>query len=175
MKPDAVTKVIKEKENLVRDTVDKKKCLVIYGLNEKKNMIRFAREKEEKELVKEIIRVVQDEGQNLEAEIEEIHRIGKYIEGGKRPIKVKMTSQMKMEEILARTGKLAEHQEYKDIWIKREMNLEERDKEKQLRSEARQKNEQLSETEKRKFYWRVLDMRLRKWYLREREEGATAY
>ena len=167
--------MIKEKENLVRDTVDKKKCLVIYGLNEKKNKIRFAREKEEKELVKEIIRVVQDEGQNLEAEIEEIHRIGKYNEGGKRPLKVKMTSQMKVEEILARSGKLAEYHECKDIWIKRDMNLEEREKEKQLRSEARQKNEQRSESEMRKFYWRVLDMRLRKWYLREREEGATAY
>ena len=34
---DTVIQVIKEKEELVRDTVDKKKCMVIFGLPEKKN------------------------------------------------------------------------------------------------------------------------------------------
>ena len=33
---DTVIRIIKEKENLV-DTVDRKKCMVIYGLQEKKN------------------------------------------------------------------------------------------------------------------------------------------
>ena len=32
---DTVIQIIKEKENLVRDTVDRKKCFVIYGLQEK--------------------------------------------------------------------------------------------------------------------------------------------
>ena len=40
---DAVIKVIKEKEELVRDTIDKKKCLVIYGISEKKFRIGNAR------------------------------------------------------------------------------------------------------------------------------------
>ena len=167
---DTVIQVIKEKEVLVRDTVDKKRCMVIFGLQEKKSPVKFTREKEEKELVKEIIQKVQDQEQRLEVEVEEIHRIGKYCEGGKRPLKVKMRSQVAVEEILARSGKLAESTEHKNIWIKRDMNLEEREKERELRNEAKEKNEKRTETERRKFYWRVLDMRLRKWYIRGRAE-----
>jgi len=170
---DTVIKVIKENEDLVRDTVDKKKCLVIFGLKEKKNPIRFIREKEDKELAKKIITAVQDEDQGLEKELEEAYRIGKYNEGGGRPLKIKMRSQVTVEEILARVGKLARSTEYKEVWIKRDMNLEEREKEKKLRNEAREKNEKRTETEKKNYYWRVIDMRLRKWYIQQREEGAV--
>ncbi|MPC89794.1 hypothetical protein E2C01_084754 [Portunus trituberculatus] len=78
-------------------------------------------------------------------------------------MKVKMRSQVAVEEIMATKGKLAHDVEHKDIWIKRDMNLEERKKEKVLRSEAKKKK-------KKNFYWRVLDMRLKKWYLRKREK-----
>lgn len=166
---DAVIKVIKEKEDLVRDTVDKKKCLVFFGVQEKKNPVKFVREKEEKEVVKKLISVIQDEEQGLEKEIEEVYRLGKYSEGSKRPLKVKMRSQVGVEEILARTGKLAGNSEYSQIWIKRDMSQEEREKERELRNEAKVKNERRTETEKKKFYWRVLDMKLRKWYIREGE------
>ena len=167
---DAVIKVIKEKEDLVRDAVDKKKCLVIFGLQEKKNPVTFVREKEEKEVVKKIISVIQDEEQGLEKEIEEIYRLGKYSEGSRRPLKVKLRSQVGVEEILARTGKLAGNTEYGHIWVKRDMNQEERERERKLRNEAKEKNEQRTETEKKKFFWRVLDMKLKKWYIREEEE-----
>ena len=50
------------------------------------------------------------------------------------------------------------------------MNLEERQKEKDLRQEAKEKNLKRVETEKKKFYWRVLDMRLRRWFIWEMEE-----
>ena len=45
---DTVIQVIKEKEELVRDTVDKRKCLVIFGLREKKIPNKYVREKEER-------------------------------------------------------------------------------------------------------------------------------
>ena len=167
---DTVIQVIKEKEELVRDTVDKRKCLVIFGLREKKIPNKYAREKEERELARQVIQFVQDSAQGLDQEIEEIHRIGKYNEGGTRPLKVRMRSQVAVDEIMARTGKLAENDEYKDIWIKRDMNLEEREKERALRKEAKEKNEKRTEIEKKKFYWRILDMKLRKWYLREEKE-----
>ena len=83
-----------------------------------------------------------------------------------------MRSQVAVEEIMARTGKLAGNEDYKDIWIKRDMNLEEREKERTLRKEAKEKNEKRTEIEKKKFYWRILDMKLRKWYLREEKEKA---
>lgn len=58
---DTVIQVIKEKEVLVRDTVDKKKCMVFFRLQEKKNLVKSVREREEKELVRKIITLVQEE------------------------------------------------------------------------------------------------------------------
>ncbi|MPC64112.1 hypothetical protein E2C01_058223 [Portunus trituberculatus] len=54
-------------------------------------------------------------------------------------MKVKMRSQMAVEEIIARKGKVADDVDHKEIWINRDMNLEEREKEKVLRSEAKEK------------------------------------
>ncbi|MPC26165.1 hypothetical protein E2C01_019298 [Portunus trituberculatus] len=80
-----------------------------------------------------------------------------------------MRSQVAVEEIMARKGKLADDVNHKEIWIKKDMNLEEREKEKVLRSEAKEKHEKRTEIEKKNFYWRVLDMRLKKWYLMKKE------
>ena len=162
---ETVIQVIREKESLVRDTVDKKKCIVVFGVKEKRNPVKHTREKEERDVAKGIIRMVQDEDQNFDGEIEEVYRIGRYTEGGKRPLKIKMRSQVSVEEILARTGKLADKEEFKGVWIKRDMNLEEREREKKLREEALEKNGKRTETEKESFIWRVVDSRLRKWYL----------
>ena len=73
--------------------------MVIFGLQEKKNPVRMVREREEKELARNIISLVQDEDQGLEKEIEEVHRIGEYCEGGKRPLTIKMRSQVAVEEV----------------------------------------------------------------------------
>ncbi|MPC85403.1 hypothetical protein E2C01_080175 [Portunus trituberculatus] len=71
---------------------------------------------------------------------------------------------------MTRKGKLANDTEHQDIWIKRDMTLEEREKEKVLRNEAKEKNKKRTEIEKKNFYWRVLDRRLKKWYLWKKEE-----
>ena len=44
---DTVIQVIKEKEDLVRNMVDKKKCLVMFGLREKKIINKFEKGKRE--------------------------------------------------------------------------------------------------------------------------------
>ena len=113
--------------------------MVIFGLGEKKNPNKFVREREEREMARQVIKMVQDSSQALDQEVEEVHRIGRYCERGNRPLKVRMRSQMAVEEIMARTGKLAESAEYKDIWLKRDMNLKEREKERMLRNEAKEK------------------------------------
>ena len=130
------------------------------------------RERDEREMVKRIVSFLQDDEQELEREVEEVYRMGKYKEGEKRPLKVKMRSQGAAEELLARTGKLVGSEEYKNIWVKRDMNLEEREREKELRHEAKEKNERRTETEKEEFYWKIVDGKLRKWYNRERKEEA---
>lgn len=44
--------------------------------------------------------------QTLDQEVEEVIRLGRYSEEGERPMKVKMRSQVSVEEIMARKGKL---------------------------------------------------------------------
>ena len=142
--------------------------MVIFGMKEKRNEVRSERERELRESVRKLVGEVQDEEQNLEEEIEEVVRLGKFREEGVRPIKVRMRSQAAAEEILTKTGRLARKSEYERVWIKRDMNEEERKQEKDLREEAKEKNQRRTENEEKEFYWRVMDMRLRKWYIRER-------
>ena len=82
---------------------------------------------------------MQDGEQGLEEEIEEVVRLGKYREEGVRPIKIRMRSQAAAERILSRTGRLASRSEYERVWIKRDMNSEERKMEGDLREEAKEK------------------------------------
>ena len=107
---------------------------VIFGLPEKRNPVKFVREREEKEVVNRIITMIQDDDQELEKEVEEVYRLGRYSEGSKRPVKIKMRSQVGVEEIIARSGKLARSSEFNKIWIKRDMNQEDREKERKLRN-----------------------------------------
>ncbi|MPC69613.1 hypothetical protein E2C01_063843 [Portunus trituberculatus] len=58
---------------------------------------------------------VQDSTQELEQEVEDMIRLGRYSEGGRRPIKVRMRSQVVVEEIMTRKAKLADDTEHKDI------------------------------------------------------------
>ncbi|MPC91519.1 hypothetical protein E2C01_086562 [Portunus trituberculatus] len=90
-------------------------------------------------MAKTVIKQVQDSTQEFDQEVEEVIRLGRYSEWGRRPMKVKMRSQVAVEENIARKGKLANDVDHKEIWIKRDMNLEEREKEKVLRSEAKKK------------------------------------
>lgn len=61
--------------------------------------------------------------------MEEVTRISKYAEGGQRPLKVTFKAQITAEELLARSWGLSKKEEYKNIWIKRDMNMEENIKE----------------------------------------------
>ncbi|MPC16829.1 hypothetical protein E2C01_009665 [Portunus trituberculatus] len=79
---------------------------------------------------------VQDSTQKLEQEVEEVTRLGRFSEGVRRLMKVRMRS---VEKIMTRKRKLADDTEHKDIWIKRDMNLEDTEKEKVLRNEAKEK------------------------------------
>ncbi|MPC74698.1 hypothetical protein E2C01_069072 [Portunus trituberculatus] len=108
-------------------------------MKEKKNPNKFTREREERELAIIVIKRVQDSTQEFDQEVEEVIRMGRYSEGGRRPMKVRMRSQVSLEEIMVRKGKMADDVEHKDIWIKRDMNLEKREKEKMQKSEAKEK------------------------------------
>ena len=63
---------------------------MIYGLKEKVIPMRTVKEKEETKCIKEILKQLKDEDENtkLEEEVEEVMRLGPYIEGSVRPIKL---------------------------------------------------------------------------------------
>ena len=54
------------------------------------------------------------------------------------------------------------------IYIRRNMTEEERVKVREMMTEARERNEARSEEEKKKFFWKVKNERLRKWWIGKR-------
>ena len=159
-------KVLKKKEDVIRGVIDKKKCAIVFGLKEEHNPVRSKREKDELQNIKKLIKVFNEEEEEaIEKEIDEVGRIGKYKEGGKRPVRIKFKSQTAAGEVLQRSGKLKVTEEYKTVWIKKDMNEEERAEEKDLWNEMKEKNGQRTEEEKKKFFWKIRDGKLRKWYL----------
>ena len=164
-----VVGVIKNKGGLVRDTVEKKKCLIMFGVKEIKRSSKLLREREEVKKVKEILASLNDEEENekYEDEVEEVRRLGRFVQGGVRPIKIRFKSQIAAEELLYRAGRFSKSDQYKDVWLKRDLDEEERSKMKELSQCAKDRNEKRTEEEKKEFFWRILDMRLVKWYARK--------
>ena len=161
-----IVSVIKEKQKLVRSTVDKIKCVVLFGLNEDKIVNRIEREQKEKERIGKVMRLVTGDDQAV-GSVEEFHRIGLYEEGKDRPMKVKFSTQVMAETVINSAWKLSGVEEYKKVWINREMDKQERDELKSLVEQAKQKNLQRTEAEKKEFYWKVRDLKLRKIYARK--------
>ena len=78
-----------------------------------------------KKLAESVVMAVQDEqdeGRKLSDQIEEVIRLGKYIEGKTRPMKIRLKSQASAEEILAGSWKLARKEILKNVWLKRDLN-----------------------------------------------------
>ena len=167
-----VVGVLKKNEGLVRDAAEKKKSMVLFGQREVKQSIKGLREKDELKKAKEIIAKLNTESDDkYEDEIEEVFRLGKYVEGGARPLKIRFRSQNTVEELLWRTSKFSKEEELKNLWLRRDLNEEERNRLKELVQTAKEKNEERTEEEKKAFFWRVLDSRLRKWYIRDTKDS----
>ena len=73
-----VVKVIKEEEKLVRNTVEKYKQVVVFGLKEEKVVNRMEREEKERNMLTKILKKVTSEDNRVMQQVEEFHRIGKY-------------------------------------------------------------------------------------------------
>ena len=103
------------------DAAEKKKNVMIYGLKERVIPMRTKREKEETTCIKKILKQLNDEDENtkFEEKVEEIMRLGPYIEGSVRSIKLRLKTRTATEEILVRTYKLRDIVEYKDVFINR--------------------------------------------------------
>ena len=74
--------------------------------------------------MKEILKQLNDEDENtkFEKEVEEVMRLGPYNEGGVKPIKLRLKTQIATEEILTGTYMLRDIAENKDVFIEKSMN-----------------------------------------------------
>ncbi len=99
----------------MRDTVQRKMCVVVFAVKEKNLPMKIARDKEEVKMAKEIIAEVAGEGEEIVEQIEEVYRIGKYDENGTRPMKIRFMSQTATEHVLQRTGKLVKVERMRGI------------------------------------------------------------
>ena len=161
-----IVSVIKEKKKMVRDTVDKVKCVVVFGVKEENIMDRLERDRKEKEKIRQIVtEVVEDEDRAM-GQVEEYYRIGKFEENKDRPLKIKFATQLQAEEVVNGAWKLARKDVWKKVWINRDLDEEERIKQRELVGEAKEKNDNRTEEEK-KFYWKAVDLRIRKKYYKK--------
>ncbi len=64
-------------------------------------------------------------------------RIGKYEQGKRRPVKIKLKSQTAAEDALENAWRLAKSDKYKQVWLRREMNEEGKKKDSKLRRESK--------------------------------------
>ena len=87
---DKVINVIREEKKLVRDTVDKVKCLVVFGMKEEKIVNRIDREAKEKERIRKILAKATEDENVILTSVEEFFRIGKFKENKQRPVKINL-------------------------------------------------------------------------------------
>ena len=102
-------------------------------------------------------------------EIEEVRRFGKYNKGETRPMRIKFRSEVTAKEVLSVSWKLNKETEYSKIYLRKDLNKEERENLKIMLQEARNKNESRSEEEKESFFWKVKDMKIKKWFFNKKE------
>lgn len=100
-------KAIKAKESLLRNMMEKKKCVVVYGLREDVQAIRYKREKHEEKVEEKIIREMEKKDKSVVEETEDVAQSRKYVEGMKKPLKIRSKLQTAAKEALKNTWKLS--------------------------------------------------------------------
>ena len=162
---------IKHNERLVRKAVEKNRCVIIFGDYEEEEKDRGKREAARAERVTKILDKIVDSGVSWVNQIEEIRKIGAYKKDGKsrpeRPIRVKFNSEKITKEILGRTWKLNGQEGYESIYVRKDLNEEERVHLAELKKDVAGKNGERTEEQEKEFFWRVKDMKIVKWKIRQ--------
>lgn len=178
-----VVKAIRQNERQVCDIMDKKRCVIMFGDVEGDIPDRSDRKVAEMKKVDDMIEVLDRGGrEGWKKEVEDIWRLGKYKKGVARPIKIRFKSTKTVEDVLRTSWKLSQEGKYRDVILRKDLNAEEREKMREVSRQVREENEKRSEADKENFYYRNLDGRMKKWYLKrkgrqvegEREEVGVA-
>ncbi|WP_435336436.1 hypothetical protein, partial [Klebsiella pneumoniae] len=136
-----------------------------------------ARQEKNEKKVKEIFGVVNEHVES-DCDVDEVRRVGKYEKGKSRPLKVRLASEKMAQDILRWSWRLNK-ENWRSIMIRKELSEEEREVLRGMKDEVKKKNEERSEEDKEKFFWRIREMRVTKWYIARKaggvgERGAAA-
>ncbi len=142
---------IYEATKLIRETVDMNKSVIIIGKKEEDIQNKFKKDKVDLKNILEITNKVLEE-EISGKDIEEFHRLGRYEGGKNRPIKVTFQSTNMMEEVLRKANKLHEEDEFKNVFIRRCLNREDRELLRGKLEEAKAKNAERSDEEAQVFF-----------------------
>ena len=167
-----VCRLLKQKNGRIETLRNRDRYVVIYGDREYVQKDWKQRISEQRKKIESIFNTIEEGNRNWEDEIEEIRRLGRFRDGKARPIRVKFVNEMTPKGLLTRAGKLRDSNNYGDIKIKKLLDEDERAELKKLLEEARVRNGDRSEEDKNEFFWRVVDLNLRKWYIRKSGQGS---
>ncbi len=167
-----VKNVIRKNEKLLRDTVDKNKSVIIFGHTEKDIKSRVERDSDELNCIRNTMKHLLEEG-GPEIEIMEYRRIGRYEKGKNRPIKITLMNSQMAETILKNGPKLNEVEAFKSIKVRRDLSKEDRELLKSKFEEANKRNDERTEEEKECFFFRVVGLQIRKWYIKKDHQQPT--
>ena len=149
-----VVNVIKSREDLVQDIADKKKSVILFGVKEERMAVKADRVAHDKTMISRVFEELGEENWLTDEVVEHI-RLGKFEEGKHRPIKIKFNSQAPAEFMLYYSWKLHEHEDFRRIFIRRNMSEQEREQLKELLTEVKRRNDERTEEEREQFFWRV--------------------
>lgn len=162
-----VKDVIRKNPKLIRETVEMNKSVVIFGVKEMDIPNRIEKDKVEMQNIKGIMSAVAEDNGGEPMTVEEFYRIGKFEKGKNRPLKVTLTSVSKMETLMRNAKNVKKDDKMKDVWISRCLNKEDREKLKQMVTEAKKKNAERTEEEEKHFFYKVVGLQVRRWYKSE--------
>jgi len=163
-----VKEVIRKNGKLIREAVDMNRSVVIIGKKEDDIQNKFQKDKVDLKNILEITNKVLEE-EIKGKDIEEFHRLGKYEPGKNRPLKVTFQSTNIMEEMLRKANKLHEEDEFKNVYIRRCLSREDRELLRNKVEEAKTKNAERSEEDAEVFFYRVVGMQVKKWYINKKD------
>lgn len=132
-------------------------------MKEDKIIAKKEREKHERSIILALVKIVTEKETDREDEIEEVIRLGKYVEGQSKSMKIKFMSQAAPEETLNSSWRLGKVEEHKNTWVRKDTSEDERKKTSELRKEVKEKK--MEWKRKRKFYWEVRGIELKKWWI----------
>ncbi len=129
------------KKRKIRETLEKYKQVIVFGLKEEKIVSRIQREEKEKNLLNKLLKKVMGEDSQVVQQVEEFQRIGKCEEEKMRSIRIRFATQVQAE-VINGAWRSSGDEEYRNVWINRELDEMERLKQKELINEAKEKNKQ---------------------------------